>query len=61
MTEEKKDRPWRNKHHLWCNWFMRKAEGCEMCDKLFAEYPYETEEEAAELYSKHFPEAERTE
>lgn len=43
-------------HHIWCNFFTRPREGCEMCDRLFRTYPYETEEERETLHEKYFPE-----
>lgn len=52
--DSQKDRPWRNKHHIWCNFFSRKASDCEQCSQLFELYPYETEEEMQTLAERHF-------
>lgn len=43
------------RHHIWCNYFMRPAEGCKMCEGLRAKYPEDCSSD--ELIAKHFPEA----
>ena len=29
----------KNKHHPWCNWFMRPRKNCSMCERLYKAYP----------------------
>lgn len=41
-------------HHIWCNFFMNKVEGCKMCIRLHKEYPVE-DKSASELLKKYFP------
>lgn len=48
-------------HHIWCNSYMRPRKGCKLCERLFAEYPYESTgdgmKDGEELAKKHFPDA----
>lgn len=44
-------------HHVWCNFFMRPIEGCKMCERLWKEYPYNTNSDISELMAKNFPDA----
>jgi len=44
------------KHHPWCNYFMRPFEGCPMCKGLFERYPFEPGMAPGDLMKKHFPE-----
>jgi hypothetical protein len=44
------------KHHIWCNYFMRPAKDCKMCKGLREKYP-EKGLAPDELLNKHFPKA----
>lgn len=47
-------------HHIWCNYYMRPREGCKLCERLFARYPYEKTDDklkdGKDLMAKHFSE-----
>lgn len=45
-----------NRHHIWCNFFMRPREGCDICNRFFRDYPYEGLT-GHETVAKYFPEA----
>lgn len=46
----------RSEHHFWCNFHGSPVEGCELCKRLWEEYPYGLEKET-DLYKKYFPHA----
>ena len=41
-------------HHLWCNYFHRPAEGCEMCENLRKHHP---DDKPDKMMKKYFPNA----
>jgi hypothetical protein len=42
-------------HHIWCNKWHNPRKGCEMCEKLYRDYPVKKGESGDELMKKHFP------
>ena len=42
-------------HHIWCSFFERPREGCQMCERLYKEYPMKEGETGEDLMKKHFP------
>ncbi len=44
-----------SEHHVWCNFFTRPVEGCELCKRLWEKYPYQDGDDPDELVKKHFP------
>lgn len=44
-------------HHVWCNFFAQPREGCQQCERLFADYPLRKGETAIEASARYFPQA----
>ncbi len=57
MAAESQREGKRTEHHIWCNFWNRPVETCEMCKRAWELYPYDSPEEAAGLAAKHFPDA----
>jgi len=45
-------------HHIWCNFFYKPREGCEMCERLYEQYPDSDKLTPDELLKKYFPNVE---
>jgi hypothetical protein len=43
-------------HHLWCNFFSREEQSCNMCDRFYKEYPYTSVEDLIERSKIEWPE-----
>ena len=43
-------------HHPWCSFFLRPSRGCDMCKRLFREYPLKGMT-PREMATKYFPDA----
>jgi len=44
-------------HHVWCNYYHKPREGCEMCKRLYEAYPDTDRLTPDELLKKYFPDA----
>ena len=42
-------------HHPFCNYFARQREGCDMCERMYKNYPMEPGMVPEDLIEKYFP------